>query len=125
MTKTVRRWLKERPETTIVSISQNDWGNWCECPECRALDEREGSHAGSVLAFVNQVAEAIEKDCPDVAIETLAYQYTQKAPRTIKAHDSLIVRLCDTTSNFTKPIHKAQKLNLYMKLISDYWRILM
>jgi len=102
--ETVKGWLKEHPETTIVSVSQNDWGNWCECPKCKALDEREGSHSGSLLAFVNKVAEAVEKDYPNVAIETLAYQYTRKPPKNIRPRKNVIVRLCTIECCFTHPI---------------------
>ncbi|MDH7570072.1 MAG: DUF4838 domain-containing protein, partial [Armatimonadota bacterium] len=66
----VRGWLKEHPEARIVSISQNDWAGWCECAKCKAVDEEEGSHSGTVIRFVNQVAEALEKEFPDVAFDT-------------------------------------------------------
>ena len=45
-----------------------------------ALDEKEGSHSGTMMNFVNQVAEQF----PDYMISTLAYEYTRKAPATIK-----------------------------------------
>ena len=40
------------------------------------------------------VAEAIEKDSPNVRIDTLAYQYTRKPPRTIRPRANVIIRLC-------------------------------
>jgi hypothetical protein len=77
----VKQWIRETPEARIVSVSQNDWYGACQCDNCKALDEREGSHAGTMLAFVNDVAAEVEKEFPHVAIDTLAYQYTRKAPR--------------------------------------------
>jgi hypothetical protein len=90
----VRRWIRDEPEATIFTVSQNDWLNPCQCDNCSAIDEREGSHAGSMLWFVNQVAEAIEDEAPHVAIDTLAYQYTRKPPKTIRPRPNVIVRLC-------------------------------
>src|SRR5262249_34557227 len=43
----VKSWLRETPEAKIVSVSQNDWFGACECPVCKALDDREGSHSGT------------------------------------------------------------------------------
>ncbi|MBQ1456768.1 MAG: DUF4838 domain-containing protein, partial [Thermoguttaceae bacterium] len=31
------RFLKDDPDARIISISQNDWGGWCQCPECQKL----------------------------------------------------------------------------------------
>ena len=103
----VRQWLKESPHARIVSISQNDWHGYCECPECKALDEAEGSHAGSLLALVNYVAEKLEPEFPQVAFDTLAYQYTRKPPRTLKPRPNVIIRLCSIECNFREPLDHA------------------
>ncbi|HYV29091.1 MAG TPA: DUF4838 domain-containing protein [Candidatus Eisenbacteria bacterium] len=90
----VRDWIKEHPDATIISVSQNDTANYCECDECKALDEREGSPAASLIQFVNAIAEDIERDYPDIKIDTLAYQYTRKPPKTIRPRPNVIIRLC-------------------------------
>ncbi len=100
----VRQWIQEHPQANIISVSQNDTFNHCQCDPCRAVDEAEGSPAGSLLKFVNAVAEAIEKDHPNVRIDTLAYQYTRKAPRTIRPHRNVIVRLCSIECCFAHPL---------------------
>jgi hypothetical protein len=102
--KTVRQWIQDHPGVSIISVSQNDWGNYCTCEKCRALDEREGSHAASLIAFVNKIADAIKDEYPDVAIDTLAYQYTRKPPRTIKPRPNVIVRLCSIECCFSHPL---------------------
>jgi len=71
---------------------------------CKALDDQEGSHAGTLIAFVNKVAEAIEKEHPHVAIDTLAYQYTRKPTKTIKPRPNVIVRLCSIECCFAHPL---------------------
>jgi hypothetical protein len=100
----VRQWIKEHPEATIISVSQNDTINNCQCEKCKAIDDAEGSPAGSLLKFVNAVAEAIEPEHPNVRIDTLAYQYTRKAPKTIRPRDNVIVRLCSIECCFAHPL---------------------
>lgn len=102
--RAVREWMAKNPDATIFSVSQNDWYNPCACPGCKAIDDAEGSHAGSLLTFVNAVADAIAKDHPTVAIDTLAYQYTRKPPRTIKPRPNVIVRLCSIECCFAHPL---------------------
>ncbi len=100
----VRQWLRESPDAKIISVSQNDWHRPCQCDACRALDEAEGSHAGTMIDFVNHIAAAIEPEFPDVAVDTLAYQYTRKPPRTLRPRPNVIVRLCSIECNFREPL---------------------
>jgi hypothetical protein len=90
----VRQWIKEHPDATIISVSQNDVGKWCQCDQCKALDDAEGSTSASLIRFVNSVAEAIEPDYPNMRIDTLAYQYTRKPPKTLRPRRNVIIRLC-------------------------------
>lgn len=90
----VLKILEENPDSRIISVSQNDNINSCRCEKCLATDAEEGSPAGTLLRFVNRIAEAVEKDYPKVAIHTLAYQYTRKAPTITVPRDNVIVQLC-------------------------------
>ena len=38
----VEQWLAEFPDVSIVSVSQNDEGGWCECEPCRQVIQEEG-----------------------------------------------------------------------------------
>jgi hypothetical protein len=118
----VRQWLRESPEARIISISQNDWHGACQCPDCQAIDEAEGSHAGSLLAFINYVAEKIGPDFPAVAVDTLAYQYTRKAPKNIKPLPNVIVRLCSIECNFGAPLDDPSNAT-FARDIRDWSRI--
>ncbi|MHC1763503.1 MAG: DUF4838 domain-containing protein [Verrucomicrobiia bacterium] len=100
----VKQWIREHPNANIISVSQNDTIDNCHCPECKAVDDAEGTPAGSLLKYVNAIAEAIEKDHPNVRIDTLAYQYTRKAPKTIRPHRNVIVRLCSIECCFAHPL---------------------
>jgi len=105
----VRAWIEEDPESAVVSVSQNDWYRYCQCSECAAIDEREGSPSGTMIRFVNQVAEAIERDYPDVTISTLAYQYTRHAPRTLRPRHNVVPVLCSIECCFSHPLTECER----------------
>lgn len=100
----VRQWIREHPEATIISVSQNDTFNYCQCDRCKALDDAEGTPCASLLQFVNAIAAAIEKDHPNIRIDTLAYQYTRKPPKTIRPRPNVIIRLCSIECCFAHPL---------------------
>lgn len=102
-TENVLKWIKEHPEANIISVSQNDTFNNCQCPNCKAIDDAEGTPAGSLFKFVNAITEAVEKEHPNVRIDTLAYQYTRTPPKTIRPHKNVIVRLCSIECCFAHP----------------------
>lgn len=90
----VLQTLKEHPEKTNVSVSQNDNYIYCQCAKCRAIDEKEGSPMGSLLTFVNAVADEVSKAHPNVMIGTLAYQYSRKPPKTVRPNPNVQIQLC-------------------------------
>jgi hypothetical protein len=96
--------IRKDPGAKLYSLSQNDWAGYCTCAQCRAIDEREGTPAGSLITFVNRVAEAVEKEFPEVWIETLAYQYTRTPPRTVKPRHNVVPRLCTIECDFSLPL---------------------
>ncbi len=96
--------IRKDPNARLFSVSQNDWHNFCTCPACKAIDDREESHAGTLISFVNQVAEAVEREFPGVWIETLAYQYTRKPPKTVRPRHNVVPRLCTIECDFSKSL---------------------
>ncbi len=104
--KKVKQWIRNNPNAAIISISQNDCFSYCTCEKCREVDEYEGSHAGTMIRFVNAIADAIADEYPDVAIDTLAYQYTRKPPLHVKPVKNVIVRLCSIECCFSHPLNE-------------------
>lgn len=102
--KNLRTHLRQNPAATIASVSQNDWRNNCQCPKCAEIEKAEESPAGLMLRFVNSVAADIEEEFPNVAISTLAYQYTRKPPKLTKPRPNVIVRLCSIECSFSTPL---------------------
>jgi hypothetical protein len=97
----VKKWVEEHPDATIIDVSQNDTGYWCQCPDCKAFDEAEESPAASLLRFVNIIAESVEKDYPGIRVETLAYQYSRKPPKNLRPRRNVIIRLCSIECCFS------------------------
>jgi len=113
----VKEWVRANPTANIVSVSQNDAAGYCECPTCKALDEKEGSHAGSLLHFVNYVAREVGKEFPNVAIDTLAYTYTRQPPKYVRPEPNVIVRLCSIECNFARPLTDPSNKTFYRDLV--------
>jgi hypothetical protein len=104
LVKNLKERLRNNPAATIASVSQNDWHGNCQCQNCAAIEKEEGSPAGLMLRFVNAVAADIEPQFPNVAISTLAYQYTRKPPALTKPRHNVIVQLCSIECSFCKPL---------------------
>ena len=79
-------------------------------------------HAGSLLELVNYVAEKIEPEFPNVLVDTLAYQYTRKAPKTLRPRRNVIIRLCSIECNFAKPLTDPSN-ELFARDIRDWHRL--
>lgn len=100
LTKQALAWIKENPDAGYISISQNDNWNYCRDEPSLELAEREGSQAAPLLKFVNSVAEKIHQQYPDFKVETLAYYYSEKPPKTIRPGKNVIIRLAPLTADF-------------------------
>ncbi len=113
--------LRADPTAKFISITQNDWRNPCQCEKCKAVDHENGdTPSGSLITFVNQVAEAIEKEFPDVFIETLAYQYTRKAPSKVKPRDNVVIRLCSIECAFLRPLEDDPRNTSFVNDVRDW-----
>ncbi len=100
--KHLREVMARYPERKHWSVSQNDNYYACDCPVCKAIDAEEGSQAGLMLRFVNQIADSF----PDKVITTLAYQYTRKPPLVTRPRPNVMITLCTIELNRSMPIEK-------------------
>jgi hypothetical protein len=97
----VKQWIRENPDAKIFSVSQNDSdGDYCQCPDCSAVTKAEGAPSGLLLRFVNQVADEVGKEYPDVLIDTLAYQWSEKPPLHVRPHRNVRVRIAPINACF-------------------------
>ena len=118
----VKEWIREDPESRIISVSQNDSfviESYCDCEKCHAINEEEGSPAGSLLRFTNAVADAIKDEFPDVAVDMLAYQYSTVPPKITVPRPNVVVRYC-TGACYPHPIEECQ-VNAGPKSYIEKW----
>ena len=90
----VLKWIDEHPHDPIFDVSQNDGNGACECDRCTAIVKEEGSQQGTILRFVNAIADEVAKKHPDKWIETLAYAYSMNPPAITRPRSNVIIRLC-------------------------------
>lgn len=125
----VLQQMRENPDIHIWDVSQMDtWesrGVGCACDKCKEIDEREGSQMGSLLTFINRLADDVAKEFPDNYISTLAYNYTQDPPKNIKPRDNVIIKLClmpgDCASSYANP--NSSDSEKAKKLVSDWGKV--
>ena len=96
----LKKYVAEKPEAKYWSASQNDNDAYCQCEKCQAMNARDGSPMGSVLNFVNRIAEYF----PDKVISTLAYWYTRKPPLITRPGPNVHILLCNIEANRGQPI---------------------
>lgn len=101
--KAVER-MRANPNLPMIHVSQEDWYGYCTCPTCRAIDEREGTNAAAILTGLNQIADGIARALPGHGIETLAYQFTRKPPKTLAVRDNIAIKLCSIECDFSEPL---------------------
>ena len=105
VTNNVLEKLRKNPNVRIVDVSQNDNARYCQCENCARIDAEEESQAGTMIRFVNAVAEEVEKEFPNVLVQTFAYQYTRKPPKYTKARHNVLVRYCTIEACFRHAIN--------------------
>ncbi len=96
--------LRDTPALRLIQLGQGDNEHYCRCDSCAAIDAREESHMGALLTGVNQVAEAVAQEFPDAVIGTLAYKYSSKPPKTLRARDNVRIQLCSIECSVTRPL---------------------
>ncbi len=126
----LRKHTAERSHVDGIWVGQNDHAGYCQCDKCMAIAEKEGSQAGPLIHFVNQIAEAVAKEFPDIQIFTLAYQYTKPPPQHVKPRDNVAVMLCPSTASHSQPLATSddantatfrQQLDKWLQLTPNVW----
>lgn len=128
----------KRPPPRVYDISQNDNHWMCQCSDCKAMSQREGSESGPLVDFINAIADGIRTEYPDVYVMTFAYSITEKPPKTLRPRDNVIIRIAELNAEWgresdlfhpiTHPVNKAQfaRLQGWSKIAKniaewDYW----
>jgi uncharacterized protein DUF4838/glycosyl hydrolase family 2 len=98
----------------ILSISPNDGNGFCECVNCKKLDhqklyKKDQGYQGivysdRVYSFVNQVAEKIKKQRPELRLGLFAYTFYRDPPASLeKLNDNVVIALTQINGHFNYP----------------------
>ncbi|HUQ67095.1 MAG TPA: DUF4838 domain-containing protein [Flavitalea sp.] len=117
--QSLRKMIAQNPSAKYWSVSQNDNRDYCTCDLCRSLDSVEGSPSGSIISFVNKVADHF----PDKMISTLAYEYGRHAPKNFKPRDNVNIMLCSIEAYRDKPITQDTASAEFVKDVKDWGKI--
>ncbi len=85
------------PNLAAFSLTNNDCGGFCECPECAKARAGAGNpNANAMLRYANAVARALRQARPAARVCFLAYWYALGAPDpAIKAEPGVVVMVVD------------------------------
>lgn len=100
--KNLKTLMEEKPGLTYWSVSQMDNAQYCRCPLCQKAYDGSGSTQGSILPFVNKMAQKF----PDKIISTLSYWYSTRPPKGIKPEKNVNILLCNIGSPRHIPIEE-------------------
>lgn len=122
-TATVFEWIKTHPEASVYTVDQNDGDGHCECTNCKKIDDQEGSYSGTLIHFVNQIADSVAKVYPEVKLQTLAYAYTEIPPKNIRPAKNVIIRLCHYDYCSAHPLGQCDNHKVYVERLDQWSKI--
>lgn len=106
----IRKKLEQFPDARLVSVTQNDGAvGACQCDKCRKINSAAGSDMGTMLTFVNRIADELGPEYPNLKIDTFAYRSTRRPPKGIVPRDNVIIRLCSIECCFRHPIEECSE----------------
>ncbi|UCH35692.1 MAG: DUF4838 domain-containing protein [Armatimonadota bacterium] len=114
-------YFRAHPGANSYSLCVEDNGDFCQCPNCTALDasyrDAEGKELRAVtdrmLVFYNQVAEAVAREFPDKLISIYAYSAMVHPPVREKVHPNLAVFFCatfDPAHSIADPVSESRRV---------------
>ncbi len=104
VTKETLAELNSLTDYDTVSVSQNDNEQFCECDSCQEINARENAPSGSLLQFVNAVADVAILEHPQREIGTLAYQFSRKPPAKLRPRSNVRIQLCSIECCVNHPL---------------------
>ena len=115
------KMIKCKPEAVYWDFSINDNLHGCQCEKCRAISEKYGGFAPTLL-ILNKLA----KEHPDKIFSTLAYFFSAEPPRSIPCEKNINVKLAPISSGqkYAFAFSANKKAADTNKLISDWSEVI-
>jgi formylglycine-generating enzyme required for sulfatase activity len=87
------RFAERDPDGLPLKVGQPDGNFVCECDDCVALAEEEGSYAAPMHLMLSRALDHAGEEYPDHEIITFAYNNTLEVPETIEPHENCWVNV--------------------------------
>jgi formylglycine-generating enzyme required for sulfatase activity len=87
----------DKPEKRFLRIAQGDGFTPCQCPDCRALVQKEGTEIAPTIMLLNAALEEATKVYPNMHVITYSYFNTLPAPKTLKPNKNLWINVVSSS----------------------------
>ncbi|TDE28920.1 DUF4838 domain-containing protein [Flavobacterium ranwuense] len=112
----IQKVIAQNPNAPFYSVSQNDDVIYCECQECKSINNKYGGPQGSLYYFLNKIAVYF----PKTKIVTLAYLHTFKPPTNLKLQPNIYTLFCPIELNRGKAIVDDTYSKSFRKTLQDW-----
>jgi hypothetical protein len=116
VSKKMSEIITQNPNARFFSVSQNDDVVYCECDNCKALNEKHGGPQGSFYYFLNKIA----KQFPNTRITTLAYLHTYHAPVNLIIEHNIYTLFCPIQMNRGKAIIESPRNKNFLDILNNW-----
>lgn len=137
--------FQKYPDQDIASLDPNDYGIWCECEKCRALDDLvlRASHASSdpgaliagvsmsnrVVEFNNRIAKRLREALPGKKVGWYAYYLHTEVPTKVSHLEEntavMVVAFAGSFSDYSRGLYdpKSKQNTRFLKILEGYHQL--
>lgn len=111
-----RKAIADNPDALYWSIGAEDGAGFCSCDLCSKADAEDGGPQGSLLRFVNRVAEKF----PEQQFTTLAYLHTSRPPLKTRPAANVYIMLSSIDSERQAPLSTVASAATFRKNLEGW-----
>jgi hypothetical protein len=102
----VENWKNAKVRAPMINVCENDWGNYCECAECRKLDapilpghKWDTQLTDRYIWMANEVLREARKIDPKVRVGFYAYSVYRFPPRRYRVEPGIVIGFVPSMSS--------------------------
>jgi hypothetical protein len=99
--------IRQDPSAKLFSVSQNDWYNFCTCPACKAIDDREGSPRRDDDRVREPGGRSGRKGVPRRLDRDTRLPIHPQPPKTVRPRHNVVPRLCTIECDFSQSLDRS------------------
>lgn len=143
--QSILKKFEASPDLEIASLDPNDYGIWCECEGCRAMDDpalRAGhsssdpspliagvSMSNRVVAFNNRIAKRLHEVLPGKKVGWYAYYLHTEVPTKVEHLEQntavMVVAFAGSFSDYSRGLYdpKSPQNARFLKILEGYHKL--